>query len=110
EISGYPGDEEPSADNVAQPGHRATPTEGNTPDVNQQTYFFDSGSELNGDEVDLMEAVQEQAADDDDPELLSTEDVWKPTDTYKYVSTAAGNVRGAVGSSGAGKLEVAARK
>jgi pectate lyase len=109
-ITGYPGDAEPSAADIAQPSHRATPTEGTTPDVNQQTYFFDSGSELNGDEVDLMKSVQEQAADDDDPEVLSTADVWKPADTYKYGSTAAGNVKGAVASSGAGKLEVKPRK
>jgi pectate lyase len=105
-IAAYPGDDEPTAAHVAQPAHRATPTEGDTPDVNQQTYFFDSGSELNGDEVDLMASVQEQAVDDEDPEVLSTEDIWKPEDTYAYRTTAAGNVRRAVASSGAGKISV----
>lgn len=109
EIKGYPGDPEPTAAHVAQPSHRATPTEGDTPDVNQQTYFFDSGSELNGEEVDLMASVQEQAAEDEDPEVLSTEDIWKPEDTYAYRTTAAGNVKNVVAASGAGKLAVSVR-
>jgi pectate lyase len=108
-IKGYPGDPEPTAEDIVQPSHRATPTEGTTPDVNQQTYFFDSGSQLNGTAVNLMESVKAQAEEDEDPEVLSTADIWKPTDTYKYVTSAAGSVRGAVATSGVGKIAVKVR-
>lgn len=110
EITGYPGDPEPTAANVVQTVHRATPTEGDTPDVNQQTYFFDSGSELNGDEVDLLVSVNEQATEDEDPEVLSTEDIWKPADTYAYRTAATGTVKTFVAKSGAGNLAVTVRQ
>ncbi len=108
-VKGYMGDAEPTPANVAQPAHRATPTEGNTPDVNEQTYFFDEGSRLNGAEANLMVAVQEQAAADEDPVVLSTADIWKPTDTYKYTATPAANVKADVASSGVAKISVAVR-
>jgi pectate lyase len=105
-IAGYPGDPDPTAADVVGTAHKATPTDGTTPDVNQNTYFFDKGSQLNGAAVDLMKAVQEQAAEDGDPEVLSTADIWKPTDTYKYTASTAANVRRDVGTSGANKLAV----
>lgn len=105
-IEGYPDDPEPTAANVISTAHKATPTEGDTPDVNEQTYFFDKGSQLNGAGVDLMKAAQEQAMKGDDPELLSTADIWKPADTYKYTASAAGSVKSDVGMSGAAKIFV----
>jgi pectate lyase len=105
-IKAYPDDPAPTAANVVQTAHKATPTEGDTPDVNQRTYFFDKGSRLNGAEVDLMAAAQEHAMKGDDPELLSTEDIWKPADSYKYTASAAANVKGDSGMSGAAKLAV----
>jgi pectate lyase len=109
EIEGYPGDPEPTAADIAQPSHRATPTEGDTPDVNQQTYFFDTGSLLNGQAVDLMASVQEQAAEDEDPEILSTDSIWKPSDTYTYTPTPAADVKSLLATTaGAGKLTVSA--
>jgi hypothetical protein len=56
-----------------------------------------------------MKSVQDQAAEDEDPVLLSTEDVWKPADTYRYTPTAVGNVRADVANSGAGKISVTVR-
>jgi pectate lyase len=103
-IKGYPGDPEPTAEDIVQTAHRATPTEGTTPDVNEQTYFFDSGSQLNGAAVNLMDSVKEQAEEDEDPVVLSTADIWKPADTYKYVPSAAGSVRTEVSTSGVGKI------
>jgi pectate lyase len=109
QITGYPGDPAPSDFDVVQTRHRATPTEGTTPDVNQQTYFFDSGSLLNGAATDLMAAVEQQAADNEAPEVLPTTDIWKPSDAYAYVPTAAANVKNGVATSGAGHLAVIVR-
>lgn len=107
-IKGYPDDPEPTAAHVVQTAHKATPTEGDTPDVNEHTYFFDKGSRLNGTDVKLMDAVKESAMKGDDPEVLSTADIWKPTDTYKYTAASAANVKSEVAMSGAGKLAIIA--
>jgi pectate lyase len=105
-IAGYMGDPDPTAANVVNTAHKATPTEGTTPDVNQQTYFFDKGSTLNGKAVDLMAAVKAQVMAAGTPEVLSTADIWKPTDTYKYTASAAGSVKSDVATGGAAKLAV----
>lgn len=105
-VTGYKDDPKPTGANVAQPAHKATPTDGATPDVNEHTYFFDKGSLLNGEPANLMMAVQEQATASGKPEVLSTADVWKPADSYKYTVTAATGVKSDVGMSGAGKLAV----
>jgi pectate lyase len=111
EVTPYPGDPAPTDLDVVTDAHRATPTEGTTPDVNQQTYFFDSGSLLNGAPTDLMAAAQQRAASSDRPELLSTDSVWKPSDTYAYTPTAAVDVKNALATTaGAGKLTVSAPK
>jgi pectate lyase len=105
EIAGYPGDPEPTELDAVQVAHRATPMEGTTPDVNEQTYFFDSGSLLNGEEVDLMAAAQERAMDSDRPALLATDSVWKPEDSYAYGLTDAEDVKADLSrTAGAGKL------
>ena len=106
-LKGYPGDDEPSERDAVQVAHRATPTEGTTPDVNEQTYFFDSGSLLNGEPADLMAAAQERALSSNRPELLATDSVWKPGDSYAYRVTEAEDVKAELArSAGAGKLNV----
>lgn len=104
-LTAYPGDAAPSEQDVVLPQHRATPTEGTTPDVNESTYFFDAGSLLNGKATKLMDAAQAQAMTRNLPALLSTDAVWKPADSYKYTVAAAGTVKSLVNyTSGAGKL------
>jgi pectate lyase len=113
---GHADDPDPTAADVVSLAHRATPTEGDTPDVGQQTYFFDNGTDtnpgstLNGDPAELMTSVATQVEEDEDPEVLSTADVWKPADDYAYRSIAAGTVNAELGRlSGAGKLSVSER-
>lgn len=109
EIAGYPGEDPPTARDVISTAHRATPTEGDTPDVNQSTYFFDSGSILNGAPADLEMAAQESAADGDRPVLLPTDTVWTPAATYEYEATPAADVKALLeANAGAGVLEVSA--
>jgi pectate lyase len=111
QLTGYPGDPAPTDQDVVTLAYRATPTTGTTPDVNQQTYFFDSGSLLNGAPTDLMAAAQERATSSNRPALLSTDSVWKPSDSYAYKPTAAADVKTALATSaGAGKLAVSVRK
>lgn len=105
-IKAYGEDPKPTAAQVVQTAHKATPTDGDTPDVGKQTYFFDKGSRLNGAEVKLMEAAQESAVKGEDPALLSTADVWKPTDTYKYTASSAANAKSDSSLSGAAKLAI----
>jgi pectate lyase len=109
EIAGYPGDPAPTARDAISTAHRATPTEGDTLDVNQSTYFFDSGSILNGAATDLEMAAQESAADGDRPPLLPTDTIWTPSDTYDYEATPAAEVKALLeASAGVGVLEVSA--
>jgi len=109
-LTAYPGDAAPSEQDVVTPQHKATPTEGTTPDVNESTYFFDAGSLLNGKSTKLMDAAQEQAAERKLPELLSTDAVWKPADSYKYTSAAGKDVKSLLeATSGAGKLQLSRR-
>jgi pectate lyase len=93
EITGYPGDPPPTALDIISTAHRATPTEGDGLDVNQSTYFFDSGSTLNGAPTDLNAAAQESAASGDRPALLSTETIWTPSASYEYQVTPAEDVK-----------------
>ena len=102
---GHADDEDPTAADVVSTAHREPPTEGTG--AGEQTYFFDDGSTLGGQEVDLMASVEEQVTEDEDPPIPSTEDVWKPADDYGYRSIAAGGVNAELGRlSGAGKLSV----
>jgi pectate lyase len=111
QITAYPGDPAATDLDVVTTAHREAPTEGTTPDVNQQTYFFDSGTLLNGAPTDLMAAAQERAAASERPTLLSTDSVWKPSDTYTYFPTAAADVKNALATTaGAGKIMVTVRK
>jgi pectate lyase len=104
-LTAYPGDPAPDDQDAVLPQHRATPTEGSTPDVNEHTYFFDSGSVLNGAATNLIQAAQEQAMRRNLPELLSTDAVWSPSATYKYTLTAAKDVKSVLdATAGAGKL------
>jgi pectate lyase len=110
-ITAYPGDPAPTDADVVSIAHRAAPTTGTTPDVNEQTYFLDSGSLLNGAATDLMAAAQQRATSTNRPALLSTDSVWKPADTYSYTPTAAAGVKSALATTaGAGKLSVSVRK
>ena len=109
-LTAYPGDAAPSEQDVVAPQHRATPTEGTTPDVNESTYFFDAGSVLNGAPTKLMETAQQQAAERNLPELLSTDAVWTPSTSYKYTAAAAKDVKSLLAAtSGAGKLRLGPR-
>lgn len=109
EIAGYPGDPAPTARNVISTAHRATPTDGDGLDVNQSTYFFDSGSILNGAPADLEMAAQESAADGDRPVLLPTDTIWTPAATYDYEATPAAEVKALLDAkAGAGVLAVSA--
>ncbi len=114
-ITPYMGDDPPTADDVVSTAHRAPPTEGDTPDVGQKTYFFDFESSLiippaAAVDAKLMDVVQAQIMADEDPEVPSTEDVWKPADDYAYRTIAPAGVNAELGRlSGAGKLSVSAR-
>jgi len=109
EIAGYPGDPPPTALDVISTAHRATPTEGDSLDVNQSTYFFDSGSILNGAPADLEMAAQESAADGNRPVLLPTDTIWTPSTSYEYEVTPASEVKALLEvSAGVGVLEVSA--
>lgn len=109
ELEGYPGDEEPTDLDAVQVAHRATPSEGTTPDVNEQTYFFDSGSLLNDEPAELMEAAQQRAMTGNRPPLLATDSVWKPSDSYAYGLTDAEDVEADLGrTAGAGRITVSA--
>jgi hypothetical protein len=58
-----------------------------------------------------MESVAKQVADDEDPPIPSTEEVWKPADDYKYTSIAGTGVNAELGRlSGAGKLSIIKRQ
>jgi pectate lyase len=106
---GHADDPDPTAADVVSTAHRATPTEGETPDVGQQTYFFDAGSLLGTAAANLMMSVAEQVAADEDPEIPSTEGVWKPADTYGYRAIAGTGVNAELGRlSGAGKISLGA--
>jgi pectate lyase len=110
-LRAYPGDPDPSEQDVVTPQHKATPAEGTTPDVNESTYFFDSGSLLNGKSTKLMDTAQQQAASRNLPELLSTDAVWTPSATYKYTAAAAKDVKSLLeATSGAGKLQLSPRQ
>ncbi|MBX2813653.1 MAG: hypothetical protein KTR25_17685, partial [Myxococcales bacterium] len=109
ELTAFPGDPEPEVGDAIRTNHRATPTEGDTPDVNESTYFFDSGSLFNGVEADFFETVQAHATSTDRPVVLTTESIWTPSDSYNYENeiTPAAEVRAVVeANAGAGLLEV----
>jgi pectate lyase len=109
EITAYPGELPPTDLDVISTAHRAAPTEGDGLDVNQSTYFFDSGSTLNLLPADLNLAVQVSAVRGNRPALLPTGDVWTPSETYPYEVTPAAEVKSLVAASaGAGKLEITA--
>jgi pectate lyase len=108
-IAGYPGDPAPTALDAISTAHRATPTEGDGLDVNQSTYFFDSGSTLNGAPTDLELAAQDSAASGNRPVLLPTDMIWTPAATYEYEATPAADVKSLLeANAGAGVLAVSA--
>jgi pectate lyase len=109
EITGYPGDPAPTARDVISTAHRVTPTTGDGLDVNQSTYFADSGSILNGAPADLEMAAQESAADGDRPVLLPTDMIWTPAAVYDYEATPAADVKALLeANAGVGVLQVSA--
>jgi len=104
-LTAYAGDSAPNEEDVVVTQHRAAPTTGTTPDVNERTYFFDSGTMLNGVPTDLMVSVPQQAARRNQPELLPTGDVWTPSATYSYTPTPTAGLKSALeASAGPGKL------
>jgi pectate lyase len=111
-ISVFEGDPPATAANVVSTAHRETPATGDTLDVGQSTYFFDAGSTLQAAPaaaapVDLNAYIAMKVMEDEDPPILSTEDVWKPADSYSYRATAAGGVNAELGRlSGAGKIAI----
>ena len=85
--------------------HKAAPTTGSGLDVNQKTYFFDSGSMLNGTARDVLASAQAAALAQGKPALVSTDTVWIPSQSYAYQAIPAAAVKAAVTpSAGAGKL------
>jgi pectate lyase len=108
ELKAYPGDAEPTADNIIGTAHREPPAEG--AGMGEQTYFFDAGSTFNGADAKLMDTVKKQVEDDEDPPVPSTADIWKPGDGYKYQAIAATAVKANVASSGAGKIAIVPKK
>lgn len=97
-------DADATAANIISTAHKAPPASGDTPDVGQNTYFFDKGSTLNGKAANLMDAVKAQVMKNGTPEVLATDTVWKPTEKYKYTAIAATAVRADTGMSGANKI------
>lgn len=107
EIEAHPGD--PMVDESAAYylWHKAAPTTGAGLDVNERTYFFDSGSLLNGQTVNLLAHAQAAAlaSTPPKPDLLSTDTVWKPSTSYTYEVQPASEVKASVmANAGAGKL------
>lgn len=85
--------------------HKASPTTGTGLDVNQKTYFFDSGSTLNGVARDLFAAANTMAASLSKPALEKTDSFWKPSTNYSYTADNASTVKAKVtANAGAGKL------
>jgi pectate lyase len=87
--------------------HKASPTTGTTPDVNEKTYFFDAGTTFNGQATNLLSFAQAAAAalTPPKPPLVSTDTVWKPASTYSYQLTAADAVKAEVtAKAGSGHL------
>lgn len=105
-ITGYEGDPDPTPADVISAAHRAPPETGDTPDVGESTYFFDAGSTFNGAAANLVMSLTEQVMASERPEVLGTDTVWKPADTYKYTVTAANGVRANLAKSGAGKISI----
>lgn len=105
ELTPFPGDPPVTQSSVYFLWHKAAPTSGDTLDVNQQTYFFDAGSTLNGSATDLLTAAQASAVAVKKPALVSTDSVWKPSSSYNYQLTPSAEVKALVTSkAGAGKL------
>ncbi|MFT4173620.1 MAG: PbsX family transcriptional regulator [Rhodocyclaceae bacterium] len=84
--------------------HKASPTTGTGPDVNQSTYFYDAGSTLNGTVQDIFTAANLAASAAGKPTLLSTDVVFKPSSFYTYTPDTAAAVKAkVVAGAGAGK-------
>ena len=106
ELTAPPGDPAPDESSVYNLFHRAAPTTGTPLDLNQNTYFFDSGSTLNGATIDIMSHAQAAAAAGTTvrPALISTDSIWTPSENYSYTPTPAADVATVVAAeAGAGK-------
>lgn len=59
----------------------------------EKTYFYDSGTRLNGDTVSITTAAQKASADTGKPALVSTDTVWSPDENYNYSLLAPDDVK-----------------
>lgn len=72
--------------------------------VLEKTFFFDSGTRLNGEEISIMAAAQEASAAAGKPALVPTGTVWSPDQHYDYQLLPPDKVKAFVRSNaGAGK-------
>ncbi len=71
----------------------------------KKTYFFDSGSTLNNQAINLFDIANTLATAAKRPAIENTQSVWKPINTYPYTleSTAQTKIS-VIGKAGAGKL------
>jgi len=103
EISARAGDAAVTQDALFWVWHKANPTSGLA--AGEYTYFYDSGSTLNGAATSLLSAANAKAATFGKPTLLSTDTYWKPSSVYTYTADSAASVKATVtAKAGAGKL------
>jgi len=95
ELTAYPGDPEPDESAMYELFHKEPPTTEGSADRNERTYFFDSGSVLNGKVRDLLTHANARAASlhPPKPALPSTDTYWQPSKTYAYALTPAAEVK-----------------
>jgi pectate lyase len=71
--------------------HKTDPTTGLA--GGSHTYFYDSGTTLNGSAVDMVSAAQAAATAAGKPALYSTPEIWKPSSVYSYTPKVASEVK-----------------
>lgn len=103
EISARSGDDAPTETALFWLWHKAAPTSGIA--LGDSTYFYDSGSTLNGAATSLLAAANVKAVAMGKPTLLSTDEAWIPATFYTYTAEAASTVKATVvAGAGAGRL------
>lgn len=103
EIAARDGDAEPTQTALFWDWHKTDPTSGVA--AGEHTYFYDSGTTLNGAATDLLTAANAEAQTMGKPTLLSSDLYWKPSGFYTYTLEDAAAVKAdVVANAGAGKL------